>query len=379
MSRIRAVGYRARSYYHGGKGLMAGPGMSEMPARAVPTAPFRARWVVTFLVAALIVLLGSEAAVRVFESRIPEPPRFYSGRADAVVSDMDRLQANGIRSDAVLVGTSQMARGGVPKTIAPPLGAKWVQNVALPSAQTPVVQRWLLEEVVPRLHPKRVVWGVSSIDFNGRRKNPGIANYNSAVATRRGAFADANRELTDVSALARERAKLRRPTKLAAALRSGPPPPRRRLPLTKLLGPQLPKNRAPTAGAVAKEAGYLRGTLLGDFGVTPAYMNAFEQTLRSLREQKIQTAVVVMPVSSRYRASHPGGVAQYDKWKARITKRAHALGATVVDSNASMPDADFSDFVHLKPEPARVWSAKLGRALAAQGWHADGSDEAGSK
>ena len=153
--------------------------------------------------------------------------------------------------------------------------------------------------------------------------------------------------------------------------------------MKKLLGPQLPKNRAPTAGAVAKEAGYLRGTLLGDFGVTPAYMNTFEQTLRSLHKQGIETAVVVMPVSSRYRASHPGGVAQYDKWKARITTRAHALGATVVDSNDSMPDADFSDFVHLKPEPARVWSAKLGHALAAQGWNAGSgagaSTEAGSK
>src|SRR5689334_5148287 len=304
----------------------------------------RTGWIVRFCAAALGVLVVANVAVVAAESRLPNPRRYLSPRTEQLVKDMDRLQAAGVRSDMLFVGTSQAARGIVPKVVGSELDLPWVGNVAIPGSQAPVTKRWTLEEVVPRLHPRCVVWGLSSIDLNGGRPDPSITRYDAALATRSGALGRADEELADLLPVARHRSQLRDPYKLGSELRTVEPPPKPPHPLHELLGPVL-KKPASEQGKHT-EALFLKSTLLGNFKMTADYRAAFAQTLRQLHRDDVKTAVVLMPVSATYLASHPGGEATYQRWKQEIVRIASEQGTKVIDFDRSMPESAFSDYVH---------------------------------
>jgi hypothetical protein len=326
----------------------------------------RLGWVLRFGAAAVVVVVAANVLVNLAERRLPTPLRYYSERTQTLVGEMDRLQAAGVRSDLVFAGTSQAERGVDPRTVGQALGWQWTGNVAIPGTQSPITKRWLLEEVEPRLHPRRVVWGISSIDFNGGKPNPGIPRYNASVATRQGLLGEADEIFQDDFAVARHRSQLRDPYKLATLLREGKPADAPKRALAKLLGPTF---RA-TAGAKGKaaELRYLHFGLLAGFKVTPEYLDAFRSTLEELHRDGVETAVVIMPVSTQYRDGHPKGPAQYEAWKRLATRTAKAAGASVIDLDASVPDEGFSDYVHLTSESAVTWSATLAQRLAALGW-----------
>jgi len=325
----------------------------------------RVRWLAGFVAGLLAVVVVADVAVGLAERRLPPQDDYYDVRARDVVADMDRLEAAGIRSDAVLVGTSQMARGAVPKVLEQELGLPRIHNVALPGASTPVVKRWLLDEVVPRLHPKRVVWGISSIDFNGGRSSPVIAQYDAARATRPGLLGAADRVLAGGLAVARRRVELREPVKLVHDLQSGAPSqPRDARPLDRLLGPMTT-----TKGRHLKRAWtYLRRQQLASFAATAPYVDAFTSTLRALHAKGIEAVVVIMPVPTTFRRAHPHGAAQYEAWRRTATAAARSTGTIVLDLDRSEPDVDFPDYVHLTRPAALQWSGLLGRDLRDLGW-----------
>ncbi|MGZ4688393.1 MAG: hypothetical protein ACXVJW_04230 [Acidimicrobiia bacterium] len=326
----------------------------------------RLGWVLRFSAAAVVVMLGANLLVVAAERRLPDPLRYYSDRVQTLVTQMDRLKAAGVRSDLVFAGTSQAGRGIDPRVVGQTLGWKWTGNVAVPGTQAPITKRWLLEEVEPRLHPRRVVWAASSIDFNGGRPDPGIGRYNAAVATRRGALGEADEIFQNDVPVARHRSQLRNPYKLGTALQDGKPPTPPQQPLSALLGPTF---RAPTTfGGAAAELGYMRSTLLGNFRVTREYLDAFRTTLEQLHRDGVETALVIMPVSTQFREAHPKGAEQYEAWKRLATRTATAAGANVLDLSRTEPDTAFSDFVHLNPDAARSWSALLAQRLAGIGW-----------
>jgi hypothetical protein len=325
----------------------------------------RARWLAAFLAGLLAVVLLADGAVTLAEKRLAPVDDYYDVRALDVVHDMNRLEAAGVHSDAVLVGTSQMARGGVPRALEKQLGWAHIHNVALPGASTPVVKPWLLDQVVPRLHPERVVWGVSSIDFNGGRPNPVIKNYDSARATRPGILGSADRLLASNVALARRRVELREPIQLAHDLRSGAPAAKHAAkPMSKLLGPM----RTTKGRHLKRAASYLQNSQLADFKATPRYVHAFTSTLRELHAKHIETVVVIMPVPSTFRAMHPHGDAQYQAWRRMTIAAARRTGTKVLDLNATEPDIDFPDYVHLTRPAAQAWSTLLGQDLRGIGW-----------
>jgi hypothetical protein len=325
----------------------------------------RVRWLAGFLAGLLAVVVVADGAVGLAERRLPPQDDYYDVRALDVVADMNRLEAAGVHSDAVLVGTSQMARGAVPKPLERELGLSRIHNVALPGASTPVVKSWLLDQVLPRLHPRRVVWGISSIDFNGGRPNPVIAQYDAARATRPGLLGAADRMLAAGLAVARRRVELREPVKLADDLQAGTrAQPRDNRPLDRLLGPMTT-----TKGRHLKRAWtYLRRQQLAGFAATPRYIDAFTSTLRALRAKGIETVVVIMPVPTTFRRAHPHGAAQYEAWRRTATAAAHSTGTTVLDLDRSEPDVDFPDYVHLTRPAAVAWSGLLGKDLRKLGW-----------
>ena len=206
---------------------------ADTPATPAKPAPSGSRKIVSWLVGFFVVLLVVEAGVRVASTRLPEPLRYYSTDAQRIVDDMDVLRRAGVKSDLTFVGTSMVRRDIDADEMESKLpGIKWAHNVALPGAQTPIVERWMLDEVIPRIHPKRVVWGISSLDFNDGRPDHPIDQYDSARQTQPGTYADLDRLMGHV-AVSEYREALRNPLTLE---RTGdgqchvvrrPPPPAR--------------------------------------------------------------------------------------------------------------------------------------------------------
>lgn len=322
----------------------------------------RLGWLLRFGAGAIVVFVGANFFVVAAERRLADPARYLSPRTEQLVHEMDQLEDTGVRANLLFAGTSQAARGIVPRVVGEQLGLPDTGNVAIPGSQAPVTKRWLLEEVVPRLHPRCVVWGLSSIDFNGQRPDPGLPRYNAALATRPGTLGAADEILADNVPVAKHRSQLRDPYRIAQELKHAKPPEPPERPLDALLGPVL-KGPTNQKGKYA-ELLFLQRTLLANFRVTPDYLDAYRTTLEQLKQDGVNTAVVLMPVSLAYKVNHPKGVEQYAAWKQLITRTAKATGTRVIDFDSAMPEEAFSDYVHLTPDAARQWSATLAGELA---------------
>ncbi len=327
-----------------------------------------------FVVAMFAVIGVAEAGVRVAESRLPEPLRYFSGQSQSVINDMDVLAANGVTSRVTFVGTSMVRRDVDAARVEKEL--KWpdtsAHNVALPGSQTTVVQRWLLEEVVPRLKPRVVVWGISTLDFNSGRPDHPIDQYNAARASQQGLFGSLDRGL-ETSALSEHRDALRDPFELKSAAQGT---------ATKYLQQKSLKARATwrleydskTPEQLKKmKANHLltvRDKQLKDFQVGDAELQAFRETVAALQRQGINVVIVIMPVPSDYLPLHPKGEAQFVQWQRQITQEAKQLNVSVIDDLVrSMPDSAFRDYEHLWPEPAReVFTPKLTARLKSLPW-----------
>jgi hypothetical protein len=230
---------------------------------------------------------------------------------------MNALQRAGIRSDVAFVGTSLVRRGidaNEVERLTP--GVKWAHNVALPGAQTPIVERWMLEEVIPRLHPRQVVWGVSSLDFNSGRPDHPIDDYNGARATEQGAYADLDRVLQS-SALSEHRDALRDPLTLERAAEGHATTHDSGLPLKDRAIWKLGYAKATPARIQRAKANHLhtlRTKQLVNFTVGKREHDAFVATITAMRRQGIDVVVVIMPVTSVYIGAHPGGSKQFVAW-----------------------------------------------------------------
>lgn len=340
-------------------------------APAPPAAPVRrgrVRWV-QWLAGFLIVVLGAELAVRVLADRLPEPLDHFSVHAQRTVNDLEALEAAGVRSDLTFVGTS-MVRRDIDANRAEELmpGIEWAHNVALPGAQTPVVERWMLEEVVPRIEPRRVVWGISSIDFNDGRPNKTIDQYELARATERGWYADADRALQRF-AVSDHRDVLRDPLQLERSLTGTAADYDRARPLGDRAVWELGYPKTSEEQLRRIQANHLvtvRDRQLADFRTGERELRAYRRTLDALRERGIEVAVVIMPVPSTYVEAHPDGARDFDAWKDEV--RAASGDVPVLDMADTMADEDFRDLEHLYMPAAREFTALLADELQALGW-----------
>jgi hypothetical protein len=350
----------------------AAPAADTPPAEAAPAAFRRSkRWWLGFAASFLVVVLGAELGIRLGEDRISQPLHYFSGNAETVVHDMEVLQAAGIKSDIAFVGTSQVRRSVEDDQVERELGVKYAHNVALPGAQTPVVKRWMLEEVVPRIHPKRVVWGTQSIDFNANRARKSIVFYNRARETKQGFYGAADRLLQN-SAISDHRVELRDPVRLSQDLTGTPARFDKPRPLGdraswatgygKISEAQLRRIRANHRREV-------RDQQLLDFEIGEEEMRAYEDTLTGLRDQGIEVAVVIMPVPSHYFDLHPGGKADWERWRVAVTAAAERIGVPIFDMSQSIPDEGFRDSEHMLTKPARDFTKQLDTKLKDElGW-----------
>ncbi|MFM7271299.1 MAG: hypothetical protein ACKO2C_06660 [Actinomycetes bacterium] len=326
------------------------------------------------LAGALILVLAAEAAVRLLEPRLPEPPDWFSPSAARLVREMDAAEAPAVLGGLTVTGSSMAGRGLVPSVL-----ARGVRNgmpahsVALGGGgQASLQERWMLEEVIPRTHPDAVVWGVSSLDFNRARQPETIGRYDRARATRRDALAPADRGLARVSALARHRASLRDPYVMSkvfsgsnqrTSLRS-------RGPDRAITFAYRERKLSPTRLARMRrtEAAYAREVQLRDFSIGRTELDAFRRTLRGIRRSQARVAVVIMPVPRQYIAAHPGGARDYHRWERAVSRVAREEGVLLIDESSAMPASAFRDIEHLNRADAAGFSERVRRRLIRAGW-----------
>ena len=329
------------------------------------------RWWLGFAAGFLVIVLGAEIGMRLGADRISQPRNYFSGNADTVVHDMKVLQAAGIKSDITFVGTSQVRRSVEDDQVERELGVKYAHNVALPGAQTPVVKRWMLEEVVPRIHPKRVVWGTQSIDFNANRSRKSIVFYNRARATKQGFYGAADR-LLEKSAISEHRVELRDPVALSQDLTGTPARFDKKRPIGDLASWATGYGNVSAADLRRIRANHrkeVRDQQLLNFEIGAEEMRAYEDTLAGLRDQGIEVAVVIMPVPSHYFELHPNGKADWDRWRVAVTEAAERARVPIFDMSQSIPDDGFRDSEHMFTKAARDFTNQIDTKLRDElGW-----------
>ncbi|MBJ7382134.1 MAG: hypothetical protein JHC66_06045 [Acidimicrobiia bacterium] len=369
--------------------------MSDRTARTHREAKSRrGRVLLAWSAGLLSMILLAEGVTRVIENRLPEPADWFSPASARLVREMDQLQEQNLRSRVTIVGSSMPGRDLVPSALARGLAdtSKITPSALEPSreteaqtadpliknlsvgggGQTTVVERWLLEEVVPRIHPQRIIWGVSSLDFNAARRKSTIERYNKARQTRVGALADADQLMASFSALAKNRAALRDPYDMLKVVTGAD------------LSTRLPDRSQPRAASFdlgykplppaklkkmqLREIAYARDVQLRGYSLGRDELDAFRRTLRRLKALDTEAAVVLMPVTQGYIDAHPHGARDFNAWRTRVTAVAKSEGVAVLDRTRSMPDSAFRDAEHLLVASARDFSLEVATELKRQGW-----------
>ncbi len=322
---------------------------------------------VRVLIAALITvaLLGvAEVTLHLFGERLGEARFWYAPDAQHLIEDMERLESAGIVSDVVFTGSSMVQFGIRSAIIEDRLGSVGVaHNAGIPKGYTTVTRRWLLEEVVPRLQPGRVVWGLSSLDFNGGRPTPAIIEDEAARAGAFGFFGWIDRGLWSVSMVARYRDILREPGFLFDLL-DDQSTSRSELDVDDLMEPV----DWPAVAQTPRTFADLRSSLLADFHVGDRHAVDFRETIEALLADGIEVVVALLPVSAPYLEAHPDGVAGYALFTQWLRDEVDSLGVPLFDYSRVIPEDEFLDYNHVGPDGAALLTKMVASDLESLGW-----------
>ena len=315
------------------------------------------------LTVALAILLALEVTLHLSSARLGEPQFWYAPDAQVIVDGIGRLVDAGLTSDLVLAGSSMVQFGLRPSQFENELASiESAHNVGIPKGYTTVMRRWILEEVEPRLQPDRLVWGLSSLDFNGGRPTPALAGYEAARAGATGFFGAADRWLWSVSMTARYRDALREPQDFLDLLRSDPVV--EDAAIDDLLEPTVWPDVAQTPKTLAD----LRTSLLFDFHTGEDHAADFEFTIDALRDAGVEVVVALLPVSQPYIDAHPGGEVGYQGFIDWLESETSRLGVPLLAYDRSIPEDEFLDYNHITPDAASVLTGLLASDLRALGW-----------
>lgn len=320
----------------------------------------------TFAASALAVLLLVEGGARALHTALPEPIEWYDDITQVKVEQMDRYNQRGQDVDYVFAGTSMVFRGIAPHAFdraAEP--ETFSYNAGLLAGMPPVMERWILEEVEPRLKPEKVVYGISSLDFQGRRYKFPVNAYEAAPATRKGFLAAAQRWGSRVLKLVHTRAMLREPKtwkKLREKEGKAGPVERKRERME--AKGHIYKNRKKLGD---RERRRMQENVLGGFAISDRGTRNITRIVRTLERRGVEVVFVSMPVPQRFIDVHPSGEADFAAAEGHIERLADSLGVPFIDMSDSMRDEAFVDFTHLGREGAAAFSGKLRKELRRNG------------
>jgi hypothetical protein len=312
-------------------------------------------WFALGLLSAAVVAEGS---ARIAEVAGPPVLRWYDASTQLKVEQMDELGT----VDVVFAGTSMAWQGFVPAAFSTsdPDGRS-AYNAGLAGGVPAVMEPWMLEEVVPRLQPDLVVWGLSSMDFSTSYGDDNLERYRDALETRTGRLARVEQATSRVSALVRYRTVLRRPSAMFGSEKEDI------------------ESDFDEAAAILGEGGERRDFAV-DFGpergaqvearfrnyrIDETDIQAVARTVESLRSRGVDVVLVEMPVPDRYVELHPEGADDVARAHETIVALGDVLDLRVVDLRRGYSEEDFVDFTHLNAAAAADLTDRLAGALAA--------------
>jgi len=314
------------------------------------------------LAVVLVVLLLAEVAVRTGRSHLHEPRAWPLPELQRKYEQIGALEASG-RPDVVLVGDSMMDAGGNPAALAQAAPGLSFYNASIAGEQLPVITDWTTRIVVPRLHPKVVVIGFTSNEFNPHALDAktGVKVYRGSRVVRAaegiGSPVDrADAFLRDHSMLYRYRGELRSPFRGRSAQDSSDPaltPAGRDLAFAN--HNYLPQSGTRQGKAVAQ--GVMAA--LNGFRINHENVQIMQGLINSLRRQGARVLLVAMPVTADLISYHPHGATDYDAAMEAFAGVAERTG-TAFAQPGTWPNDLFADPVHVN----EAGSARLTAYLA---------------
>ena len=309
--------------------------------------------IVTVCIVALFLL--AEGTVRIVADRLPQPEHFHDPAVEIKFEQMEEIHAEGETREVVFAGSSMMNNAANPNQFTELTGITSF-NSAFPAANPFVTERWVIEEVVPRLRPKAVVYDVTSLGLNGAVPDSNsFPNYNKSWQMRRGWLADLERWAADHSDLVYFRPVLQNPAEYGDIVRglkgedttsaddlfarnrrygdNG---------AKNLIVEQLTQDNNQWLAQTAFKAWDI------DNAESRAGLDALARQVDELEAMGIDVFFVEMPVQQGFIELHPRGIVDYDEAMAVFEDFAADHGVTWIDlpSDYSSPEL-FHDLNHL--------------------------------
>jgi hypothetical protein len=311
-----------------------------------------------------VVLLLAELTMRVVGPHL-QPNQTWADTEDEVkVAQMRSLAQAGNRGGFVFIGSSLADVGVDPEQFIKLAGLRTpAYNAALGGGDLAVLAWWTTKVVVPILHPRVVVLGVSSVEFNAN---------DTYVAGLRALFFDApavhhishdesllqtlERKAEDWSYLFRYRKVVRDPAKV-----------RRNVP--KLWEKKLQTPLGMYKGFLQRA--YVSGPEMDRevsaadthrYQVDPRLLTSLRSLAQTLHRDGIRLELVDMPITQHYIDLHPRGSADFQGYESAVRAVADQTGTPMMPREI-WDTKVFADPVHLNAAGAALFTRQLGDEL----------------
>ncbi|MEZ5227699.1 MAG: hypothetical protein R2710_13805 [Acidimicrobiales bacterium] len=317
-------------------------------------------WRGRFLLAFVVVVLAAELAARATIAATDAPVlRWHDDATQLKVAQMDERGP----VDMVIVGTSMAQQDIVPSVLAAALSDDTETHsrstTALNGGVPVVMEPWLLDQVVDRLQPDTVVWGLSALDLSLEYGDATLDAYEQALETKSGVYATADRWASRLSVLMADRRVLRDPDQLVG---DGADRNRRRLADARAeVGPDGERQNFTVDTGIRQSQEIARR--ITPFQLDRDDLAAIVRTVDALRERGIEVVFVELPVPNRFRQLYPGGPDQHDLVNATLTELARELDVEFITPEVTFTDPSFVDFTHLNAESAKSFTESLATSL----------------
>lgn len=315
------------------------------------------RIAVWFLLGMTVVLVGAEVSARVLLTTTHVPVlEWQDFSTQYKASQMDERA----EVDVVVVGTSMAQQALVPEVLAAELPGTTAYNAALNGGVPTVMERWLEDQVQPRIGGDTIVWALSSLDLSASYGAATEEAYADAKQTRSGTLAETDRWFSSWSDLVRGRTLMRDPSSLFGDEAEA----------TKADAAQAELEVGPDGERMAFDVDLTEArrretaARITPFLVDREDLAAIARVALGARDAGTRLVLVELPLPDRFKALYPRGAEQH----AIVAETLDALGAEldvlVFHPSAEYADDDFVDFTHLDAEAARRFSTEVADWLA---------------
>jgi len=323
-----------------------------------------ARFLARASISAVAVLLAAEVVLAVADRALPDPVDFYNETAHAKAIQMEEIAREEHGTDIVFIGPSTVYRGiDVDLFEREDTRGRSAYNAGVQGGYPPIMRRWAREEVVPRLRPRIVVYGLSTLDFHDRIFRGSVGAYRTARATRRDLWGAGDRALSSISRVFKYRNLLHDPTEYPYVQRvvTRGEPDR----VDRRLRELSPGGFAPKAPVPPRERDRKDRAILSGFRIGVRGTKAVTATVEDLQAQGIEVVFVEMPAPDRFVALHPRGRTDLRMFQRHIQGLAEDLGVELHSPPPQLRNGGlFADNAHYNARGARAFTLWLASELA---------------